>query len=304
MLPIITPPFVIGLALILLFGRSGAVTALLSDWFGIPRSRWIYGLPGVLHRAAARLHADRLPGADRRGAGHQPVARGGRADAARAALDDVFRTVTLPLMRPGPRQRVPARLRREPGGFRQSAGARRQLRGAVDQDLLRRGRRRARPGRAAVLAHRAARLHARRVLCCSSAGSASASYTTVTGKGDAGLPLPLPRRVALAVLRASRMPWAVFTLVIYVDHPRRRLRARTMGRDYTPTLEHYLTGFGIEMTPRGPVLLRLGLELVLHHDRDRRDRRAAHRRDRPADRLAADAPELRRPARVRVRHAC
>ena len=33
-LPIITPPFVIGLALILLFGRSGAVTTLLSDWFG------------------------------------------------------------------------------------------------------------------------------------------------------------------------------------------------------------------------------------------------------------------------------
>ena len=37
----------IGLALILLFGRSGAVTALLSNWFGIPRSRWIYGLPGI-----------------------------------------------------------------------------------------------------------------------------------------------------------------------------------------------------------------------------------------------------------------
>jgi iron(III) transport system permease protein len=47
-LPIITPPFVIGLALILLFGRAGAVTALLSDWFGIPRTRWLYGLPGVL----------------------------------------------------------------------------------------------------------------------------------------------------------------------------------------------------------------------------------------------------------------
>jgi iron(III) transport system permease protein len=44
-LPIITPPFVIGLALILLFGRSGAVSALLFEWFGVPRSRWIYGLP-------------------------------------------------------------------------------------------------------------------------------------------------------------------------------------------------------------------------------------------------------------------
>src|SRR6185295_18098686 len=46
-LPIITPPFVIGLALILLFGRSGSITALLDHSFGIAPSRWIYGLPGV-----------------------------------------------------------------------------------------------------------------------------------------------------------------------------------------------------------------------------------------------------------------
>src|SRR5262245_22735892 len=46
-LPIITPPFVIGLALILLFGRSGLVTGLLADVFDVPRSRWIYGFPGV-----------------------------------------------------------------------------------------------------------------------------------------------------------------------------------------------------------------------------------------------------------------
>ena len=38
-LPIITPPFVIGLALILLFGRSGAVSALLSDWLRRARGR-------------------------------------------------------------------------------------------------------------------------------------------------------------------------------------------------------------------------------------------------------------------------
>ena len=47
-LPIITPPFVIGLALILLFGRSGMVSNLMYEWFDVPRSRWIYGLPGVL----------------------------------------------------------------------------------------------------------------------------------------------------------------------------------------------------------------------------------------------------------------
>ena len=47
-LPIITPPFVIGLGLILMFGRSGAVNHVLEWAFGIVPSRWIYGLPGLL----------------------------------------------------------------------------------------------------------------------------------------------------------------------------------------------------------------------------------------------------------------
>lgn len=46
-LPIITPPFVIGLALILLFGRQGSVNEILYSVFGIEKSRWIYGFWGV-----------------------------------------------------------------------------------------------------------------------------------------------------------------------------------------------------------------------------------------------------------------
>lgn len=46
-LPIVTPPFVIGLALILLFGRAGMVTNWLALHGGIPRSRWIYGIWGI-----------------------------------------------------------------------------------------------------------------------------------------------------------------------------------------------------------------------------------------------------------------
>lgn len=46
-LPIITPPFVIGLALILLFGRAGVVTEQLSSLFGIEPGRWLYGLTGI-----------------------------------------------------------------------------------------------------------------------------------------------------------------------------------------------------------------------------------------------------------------
>ncbi|HET7096443.1 MAG TPA: hypothetical protein VFJ68_03575, partial [Casimicrobiaceae bacterium] len=46
-LPIITPPFVVALALVVLFGRTGLVTGWLYAGFGIPRTRWLYGLPGV-----------------------------------------------------------------------------------------------------------------------------------------------------------------------------------------------------------------------------------------------------------------
>ena len=88
-LPIITPPFVIGLALILLFGLSGVVTQALgrrlrhaADALGLRPAR-------PADRAGARLHADRLPGADRRRRGRQPVDGGGGADAARQPLADL-----------------------------------------------------------------------------------------------------------------------------------------------------------------------------------------------------------------------
>ena len=47
-LPIITPPFVIGLAIILLFGMSGVVTQGAAELFGVQPTRWVYGLPGLL----------------------------------------------------------------------------------------------------------------------------------------------------------------------------------------------------------------------------------------------------------------
>ena len=84
-LPIVTPPFVIALALVVLFGRTGLVTGWLDACFGIPRSRWIYGLPGVTHRAAPHVLADRVHDPVRRARRDQPGARGSRADAARVA---------------------------------------------------------------------------------------------------------------------------------------------------------------------------------------------------------------------------
>jgi len=73
-------------------------------------------------------------------------------------------------------------------------------------------------------------------------------YTTVTGKGDSGIPLPLPRRLAW-LCYATAIPWAVFTFGIYAMIVAGGF-VRSMDAT-TPTLEHYLTGFRIEMTPRG-----------------------------------------------------
>ena len=46
-LPLITPPFVIGLSIILLFGVSGTVTQFLEWAFDVQPTRYIYGLPGI-----------------------------------------------------------------------------------------------------------------------------------------------------------------------------------------------------------------------------------------------------------------
>jgi len=246
-LPIITPPFVIGLALILLFGRSGAVSAFLSDAFGLPRSRWIYGLPGVL---IAQLLAFTpiaflvLIGVVQ---GISPSLEEA-AQTLRARNWQTFATISLPLMRPGLANAFllgfvesmadfgnPLVL----GGnfdvlstkiFFAVVGA------AHDQ------------GRAAVLSI---------VLLGFTLGAfwvqyawlGRRVYTTVTGKGDAGLPITLPKRVAW-LCYATAIPWAAFTLAVYVVILIGGF-VRAMGRDYTPTLEHFLTGFAVERTPRG-----------------------------------------------------
>jgi iron(III) transport system permease protein len=98
-LPLITPPFVVSLALIVLFGRTGIVTGLMWDWFDIPRSRWIYGLPGVLLAqilAQAPIAFLLLDGALRAIAPSLEEA----ASTMGARRMVVFRTVTWPLLKP------------------------------------------------------------------------------------------------------------------------------------------------------------------------------------------------------------
>jgi iron(III) transport system permease protein len=246
-LPIITPPFVIGLAVILLFGRSGAVSALLFDWFGLAPSRWIYGLPGVFLAqmlAFTPIAFLVLIGVVQ---GVSPSLEEA-AQTLRAGHWATFRTVSLPLMRPGIANAFLLTFVESMADFGNPlvlggnfevlstkiffavVGA------AHDQ------------GRAAVLAI---------VLLGFTLGAFWAqqrwlgrrAYTTFTGKGDAGLPSPLPRRVAW-LCYGTAIPWALFTLLIYATILVGGF-VESVGRDYTPTLDHFLTGFAVEWTERG-----------------------------------------------------
>jgi iron(III) transport system permease protein len=246
-LPIITPPFVIGLALILLFGRSGSITALLSNWFGIAPSRWIYGLPGIFIAqmlAFTPIAFLVLIGVVQ---GISPSLEEA-AQTLRARPWTVFTTISLPLIRPGLANAFllgfiesladfgnPLVL----GGnyevlstkifFAIVGAAHDQSRAAVLSIILL-------GFTLAAFAFQYAWIGTR-------------AYTTVSGKGDAGIPLALPRRLAW-LCYGTAVPWALFTLLIYAVILVGGF-VRSIGRDYTPTLEHYLTGFRIETTPRG-----------------------------------------------------
>ncbi|MEZ5819145.1 MAG: iron ABC transporter permease [Hyphomicrobiaceae bacterium] len=246
-LPIITPPFVIGLAVILLFGRTGAVTAFVSDMLEIARSRWIYGLPGVF---LAQMLAF-TPIAFLVLIGVVQAVSPSLEEASstlRASRWTTFTTVSLPLMRPGLANAFllgfiesmadfgnPLVL----GGnfevlstkifFAVVGAANDQSQAAVLSIIL--------------LAFTLA------VFWIQQRWLGRVSYTTVSGKGDSGLPTPLPRRVAWACYLTA-LPWAVLTIVIYATILVGGF-VKSIGRDYTPTLEHLLTGFSVEWGTTG-----------------------------------------------------
>ncbi|MEG2829372.1 MAG: iron ABC transporter permease, partial [Edwardsiella sp. (in: enterobacteria)] len=46
-LPIVTPPFVVGLGVTLMMGRSGYITEGMAAWFGLTNTNWLYGFTGI-----------------------------------------------------------------------------------------------------------------------------------------------------------------------------------------------------------------------------------------------------------------
>jgi iron(III) transport system permease protein len=243
LLPLITPPFVVAMALIVLFGRTGIVTTLLWEWFDIPRSRWIYGLPGVLLAqvlAQAPIAFLLLDGALR---AISPSLEEASATMG-ARRFTVFRTVTWPLLRPA---LAAAFLL----GFVESlADFGNPLVLGGDFDVLSTriffaiAGARHDPGRAAALALLLLLLTFG-AFALQALWLGKRRYTTVTGKGDSGLPAPLPKGLKFTAA-AIVWPWIVFTAVVYGIIVVGGF-VHDIGRgDMSFTWRHLITAFDVE----------------------------------------------------------
>lgn len=242
LLPIITPPFVVGLGLILLFGRAGLVNQALEALFGLAPTRWFYGLLGIW--LAQMFAFTPIAFMIMRGVvqGISPSMEEA-AQTLRASRLQTFRTVTLPLMKPGLANAFLVGFIESIADFGNPVvvgGSYAVLSTDIffaivgaqfDQ------------GKAASLAlvltgfALAVFFIQQRVL-------GRASYTTVSGKGDAGMAMPLPdgvRRLCVGVAG----PWLLFTVVVYVFAFIGGF-VQTWGRDYTPTLAHFRTAFDLQ----------------------------------------------------------
>ena len=246
-LPIITPPFVIGLALILLLGRSGAVTVFFADLFDVQPTRWFYGLPGLI--IAQTLAFTPIAFLVMIGVveGVSPSMEEA-AQTLRADKWQTFRTVSLPLMRPGLANAFLLGFIESMADFGNplvlggnfnvlSTDIFFAIVGAqYDQ------------GRAAVLAmvllfFTLSAFFAQRVWL------GKKSYTTVTGKGDSGVHPAMPKRLSFPVFAIAAI-WGGFTVVVYLMIVFGSF-VELWGVDNSLTFTHYITAFKVSYNEFG-----------------------------------------------------
>jgi iron(III) transport system permease protein len=240
-LPIITPPFVIGLALTLLFGRSGVVTQGLSSLLGVEPGRWLYGLTGIwiaqvlsftpisflvligvvegvspsMEEASTTLRADRWR---------------------------TFRRVSLPLMKPGLANAFLIGFIESMADFGNPlvlGGSNGVLSTEIFFAVV--GSQND-PSRAAVLAM-VLLFFTLSAFLAQRLWLSGKNFATVTGKGDSGAHIALPRGLSIAV-HAVVLPWIAFTLVVYGMILVGGF-VKTWGLDNSLTLEHYAKAFSI-----------------------------------------------------------
>ncbi len=241
LLPIITPPFVIGLAIILLFGRTGAVSHLLEITFGIEPTRWIYGLPGILFAQVLAFTPITFLSMISVVEGISPSLEEA-AQTLKAGRWATFKTVTLPLIRPGLAAAFLLSFIESMADFGNPmvlGGGFEVLSTEIFFAIVGAQNDQA---RAAILAI---------VLLMFTLGAfylqrkwvGKKSYTTITGKGDAGIHAKLPKRVNILAL-STVIPWTILTIIIYGMIMFGGL-VKTWGLDHSFTFKHYIEAFSI-----------------------------------------------------------
>lgn len=242
-LPIITPPFVIGLALTLLFGRAGVITEWMSSLFGIEPGRWLYGLTGIWIAQVLSFTPISFLVLIGVVEGVSPSME----EASQTLRADRWRTfwrVSLPLMKPGIANAFLIGFIESMADFGNPlvlGGSHGVLSTEIFFAVV--GSQND-PSRAAVLAI---------ILLCFTLTAFLAqrywlsgkNFATVTGKGDSGAHIALPRPVSIAV-HAMVIPWMIFTIVIYGMILFGGF-VKTWGLDNSLTLDHYARAFSVEM---------------------------------------------------------
>ncbi|HHS94041.1 MAG TPA: iron ABC transporter permease [Rhodobacterales bacterium] len=247
-IPIITPPFVIGLALILLFGRTGTVTGIVSYLFDVPKTRWIYGFGGVYLAQVLSFTPIAFLVLIGVVEGISPS-----MEEASQTLDadawQTFRYVSFPLMRPGLANAFLLGFIESLADFGNplvlGGGNFNVLSTEIYFSIVGTI---ADPARTAVLAIALLSLTLGAFLV-QRTWVGKKSYATVTGKADSGQHAPLARGVKIAVY-ATALPWAAFTAIVYSMIAFGSV-VKLWGYDNTFTLHHYIRAFGIKITEHG-----------------------------------------------------
>ncbi|UES42739.1 ABC transporter permease [Roseibium aggregatum] len=240
-LPIITPPFVIGLALTLLFGRSGVVTEALDTLFGIEPSRWLYGLTGIWIAQVLSFTPISFLVLIGVVEGVSPSME----EASQTLRADRWRTfwrVSLPLMKPGLANAFLIGFIESMADFGNPlvlGGSHGVLSTEIFFAVV---GSQVDPSRAAVLA----------IILLSFTLTAflaqrlwlsGKNFATVTGKGDSGAHAGLPKSLSVTVYGIV-LPWMGFTIVVYGMILFGGF-VKTWGLDNSLTLEHYARAFSV-----------------------------------------------------------
>jgi iron(III) transport system permease protein len=241
-LPMLMPPFVVGLGLVMLFGRAGVINNWLEESFAWSMGRWLYGLEGLV---LAQIFS------------FTPIAylmMRGVVQNLNPALDEaaqslgasrmrILRTVTLPMLLPGFSNACIVGFIESIADFGNPlilAGSYNVLATDIFFSVvgaqLDFGRACA---QALVLA-----AFAMTAIAIQSFFLSESRHVSISGKSDASQAMRLPAPVSFSLASLSVL-WIMLLIAVY-SFAFAGGFVTTWGRDYSPSLEHLMRGFAIE----------------------------------------------------------